>query len=233
MAVITISRQFGSGGDEVADRVCALLGYHHFDKRLLRQAAVEAGLGEHEELDYSEENYRVKNFIERLTGRPIPVARVSVWREDASGARSTEDVILNDDVAIGLVQRALEACYQAGNAIIIGRGGQMIFKDYPDVLAVRIEAPMEDRIQRVKAQMKEEQKAYRADINLRREAQDLIVTRDYASGDYIRQYYGVDWADPLLYHLTLNLGRLSIEQAAQMVVELVHRMETERTPAPA
>lgn len=221
MAVITISRQYGSGGDEIADRLCDVLGYRRFDKRLLAQAAVETGLAGHEVIDYSEENYRVKNFLERLTNRAIPVATVSVWKEDPSGVRSAESVILSDEMALGMVQRAVKAAYEGGNMVIVGRGGQMILKDCPEVLHVRIEAPMEDRIQRMKARMKSEQNAYRADINLRREAQDRIVTRDYASADYIRQYYGVDWADPLLYHVTLNTGMLTIEQVVESIQHLV------------
>ncbi len=227
MSVITISRQYGSGGDEIADRVCELLGYRHFDKRLIQQAAVEAGLAEQEVIDYTEDSYRVKNFIERLTGRPIPVAKVSVWKEDARGVRSAENVILNDEVALGLVQKAVKAAYETGNMVIVGRGGQVILKDHPEVVHVRIEAPMEDRIQRVKAQLKQEKQAYQADINLRRAAQDLIVTRDFASGDYILQYYGVDWSDPLLYHMVLNTGKVSIEQAAHIIVELVHALQGE------
>ncbi len=227
MAVITISRQYGSGGNEIADRLCEALGYRRFDKRLLAQAAVDAGLSAQEVIDYTEENYRVKNFIERLTNRSIPVATVSIWKEDATGARSPESVILSDDTALGLVRKAVLAAYEVGNMVIVGRGGQMILKDYPDVLHVRIEAPMEDRIQRVKERMKDEQKLFRADITLRREAQDQIVTRDYASADYIKQYYGVNWADPLLYHLVLNTGRLSIDQAVQTIVSLVGTLQKE------
>jgi cytidylate kinase len=224
MAVITISRQFGSGGDEIADRVCELLGYRHFDKRLITQAAKETGLADQDIIDYSEDSYRVKNFIERLTGRPIPVAKVSVWKEDAHGGRSTEHVVLSDEVALGLVQKAVKTAYEVGNMVIVGRGGQVILKEHSEVLHVRIEGPMEDRIQRVKAQLKREQNAYRADINLRRAAQDLIVTRDFSSEDYIRQYYGIDWADPLLYHMVLNTGKLSNEQTAHIIVEMVHAL---------
>jgi CMP/dCMP kinase len=227
MSVITISRQYGSGGDEIADRVCELLGYRHFDKRLIKQAAVEAGLSDQEVIDYTEDSYRVKNFIERLTGRPIPVAKVSVWKEDAKGVRSAENVVLSDDVALGLVQKAVKAAHLAGNMVIVGRGGQLILKDHPDVLHIRIEAPMEERIQRVKEQLKQEKQAYQADINLRRAAQDVIVTRDFASADYIQQYYAVDWADPLLYHIVLNTAKITTEQAAHLIVELMKMQESE------
>jgi cytidylate kinase len=227
MSVITISRQYGSGGDEIADRVCELLGYRHFDKRLIRQAAIEAGLSDQEVIDYTEDSYRVKNFIERLTGRPIPVAKVSVWKEDSKGVRSAENVILNDDVALGLVQEAVKAGHQAGNMVIVGRGGQLILKDHPEVLHVRIEAPMEERIQRVKELLKQEKQAFQADINLRRAAQDVIVTRDFASADYIQQYYAIDWADPLLYHIVLNTAKVTVEQSAQIIVELIKMQESE------
>lgn len=227
MSVITISRQYGSGGDEIADRVCELLGYRHFDKRLIRQAAIEAGLSDQEVIDYTEDSYRVKNFIERLTGRPIPVAKVSVWKEDSKGVRSAENVILNDDVALGLVQKAVMAGHQAGNMVIVGRGGQLILKDHPEVLHVRIEAPMEERIQRVKELLKQEKQAFQADINLRRAAQDVIVTRDFASADYIQQYYAIDWADPLLYHIVLNTAKVTVEQSAQIIVELIKMQESE------
>ena len=59
MAVVTISRQFGSGGDEIADRVCKLLGYHYFDKALMRRIATEASLSPTEIVDFSEDNYKI------------------------------------------------------------------------------------------------------------------------------------------------------------------------------
>jgi cytidylate kinase len=55
MAVITISRQYGSPGNEIAVRVCEILGYHYFDKRLMAQVASEVGLSEQEIVDFSEE----------------------------------------------------------------------------------------------------------------------------------------------------------------------------------
>jgi cytidylate kinase len=86
---------------------------------------------------------------------------------------------------------------------------------------------MEERIQRVKELLKQEKQAYQADINLRRAAQDVIVTRDFASADYIQQYYAVDWADPLLYHMVLNTAKVTTVQAAHLIVELMKMQESE------
>jgi len=80
MAAITISRQIGSGGDAIAARVCEILDYQYFDKRLMTQVAEEVGLSERELVDYSEDHYTVQNFIERLLrpGRaPLPAFRSS------------------------------------------------------------------------------------------------------------------------------------------------------------
>ncbi len=228
MAVITISRQHGSGGLEIANRVCEMLGYQHFDKQVILRATMQVGLSEQEIVDYSEENYKVRGFLDQLLGRSPIVAQTRVWREDAAGMRTSEQIGLSEEAALTLVQKAVRSAYRAGNIVIIGRAGQVILKDSPGVLHVRVEAPMEDRIQRVKEKIKNERQQYTADIELRREAQDLIIERDAASLEYLRRFYHVDWDDPLLYHVVLNTGRLSIEQCAGLVVELVKEIE----PAP-
>jgi cytidylate kinase len=230
MAVITISRQYGSGGDEIASRVCELLGYQHFDKRLIARATMEVGLSEQEIVDYSEENHKVRSFLDRLFGRQAVVASTRIWKEDATGARSTEEIHLNEDAALALVQKAVRSAYRAGNLVIVGRAGQVILKDNPGVLHVRVEAPLEERIQRVKEQVRQTRKLYHADIELRREAQDLIIERDAASIDYLSRFYHADWDDPLLYHLVINTGKLSIDLAAETILQLVKHMQPSEQP---
>jgi CMP/dCMP kinase len=222
MSVITISRQFGSGGDEVAVRLCQILKYRLFDKRQVSMAAVDVGLSEQEIIDYSEENFKVKGFWDRLFGRSTQVAEVSIWKENVGGTQISEKQVLSETVALTLVQKSIKYAYQTGNFVIIGRGGQMILRDCPDALHIRIEAPMEIRLQRVKVQLKKEQQMYDATIEARREAQDLIVERDTVSAAYIKQFYGADWADPLLYHAILNLGKFTIDQSANAIVDLLN-----------
>ncbi len=225
MATITISRQYGSGGDEIADLVCQTLGYRHFDKWQIARAAAEAGLSEKEILSYasySEETFKFKKFLDRLFRRSSASARPRAQNPDDVGLLISEERVFDEAAAVTLVQRAVKAAHAAGNIIIVGRGGQLILKGQPGVLHVRVEAPMEDRIQRVKARIKEERRAYYADIEIRRSAQELITERDAASADYIRQFYCVDWADPSLYHILLNTGKLELDKAAQIIVNTVH-----------
>ncbi len=132
---------------------------------------------------------------------------------------------MHDTAVLSLVKRAIQEAVRAGNMIIIGRGGQVILKDTPGVLHVRIEAPVEMRIEHVKQQLKKEPGASQSEGSLVRAASDIIANRDMASADYIKRYFNVDWHDPRLYHIVLNLGKLNVEQAVQIIVAAVHSLE--------
>ena len=207
MAVITISRQYGSGGDEIAARVCDMLGYRYFDRRTMANMASEFGLSADSIVDFSEEMYEVRSFLDRLRG-PRVVAQTRAWREDASGHRVAEVQDLDEDVAIRLVQGTIRAVYENDNLVILGRGGQAILKDMPGVLHVRIEAQQGDRAQRIQDQEEVSPQV----------AQRTITERDRAAAAYLKRFYGVDWSDPTLYHLVINTGKWDIEAAAHLVV---------------
>jgi cytidylate kinase len=235
MAVITISRQYGSGGDEIAQKVCQALDYHLFDKKLVFRAAVDAGLSAQDILDYSEDNHHVQSFIDRLFRRTPPLVTSRYWKEDIHGMRVQEAIDLTEEQVIVLVQKAVLAAHDAGSMVIIGRAGQILLKDLPDVLHLRFEAPLEDRIQRVKLWLKQEKGMTFESIDTRRAAQDLINERDTASADYLHRHYGINWADPLLYHLVINTGKIQPEQAVRCIVDLhgqlVHEKHGELTGA--
>lgn len=212
MATITISREYGSGGDEIATRVSEILGYRSFDKTLMAQILTETGFSENEVIDYSEDNYKVRSFMDRLLARSgtRELGQVS-WAEDPTGTRMKEPAILNESQGIALVQGAIRAAYRKGNVVIVGRGGQVILKGLPDVLHVRVQAPLDTRFGHI---------AYSKNIHLlglRKE----IVERDQAAADYLRRFYDIDWADPMLYDLLINTTQLNVEAAAQMIVAAV------------
>ncbi len=211
MAVITISRQFGSGGDEIAEQVGQILQYRIFDKEIIARATLESGISDQEVMDYSEANYKVKGFFDRLFGLSRSVGKVRVWKEDTQGVRTTEAVPLTEENALALVQKAIKAACEEGNIIVVGRGGQVLLQDCPNVLHVRIEAPLEDRLQRVRAQFKLK----------RRPASEMIEARDEASAEYVRTFYKVNWSDPTLYHMVINTGKLGLEASARLIAEAV------------
>lgn len=219
MSVITISRQYGSGGDEIAEIICQNTGYQLFDKHLLARAAFEAGISDQEVIDYSEDNYKVKHFLARLFGISRPIAQLRIWKEGKDGVRIAEEVQLNEEHALSLVRKAVEYAYEIGNIVIVGRGGQIILKDKPEVIHVRIEADIEDRLVRVRSHPAQITQTFSDSVEARRAAQNIIDTFDTGSADYLKRFYGVDWSDPMLYHLIINTSKLSIEQAANLITE--------------
>jgi cytidylate kinase len=237
MTVITISRQYGSGGDEIARQICQALGYRLFDKRLVFSTAIEAGLSTMDTLDYSEDSHQVKSFFDRLFRPSTPLFTSRYWKEDLHGIRVQEEISLSEAQVLNLVQKAVIHAYETGQIVIVGRAGQILLKDLPIVFHVRIEAPMEDRIQRVKLWLKQEKGMSFETIETRRAAQDLIDTRDAASSDYLRHHYGIDWADPLLYHMVLNTGKIDLDHATRCIIDthglLVHAQHGETVSAGA
>ena len=214
MAVITISRQYGSGGDEIASRVCELLGYRYFDKRMMAQVASEMGLTSKEVIDSQEERHEVLSFFERLFGHKVTEARVST--DEAGGARTVELGELDSKRYVTMVRDLIQTAAQQGDVVIMGRGGQAILKDQPGVLHVRLDASFDERVRRVQEQQRFTNPAA---------ARDFVAGRDRAGADYIRTYYGADWDDPALYHLTLNTGLWDTESAAQIIADAVRRLK--------
>jgi CMP/dCMP kinase len=208
MAVITISRQYGSGGDEVASRSCELLGYRYFDKRMMAQAASKAGLSSKEVVDSDEDRHDVLTFFERLFGHKVMEAWVS--KDEASGARTVEVGELDAKRYVTVVRDLIQWAYRQGNAVIMGRGGQVVLKDQPGVLHVRITAPFEERVRRVTEQQR---------FTNPTAARDFVAGRDRAGADYLRTYYNVDWEDPTLYHMELNTALWDVETAAHIIAD--------------
>ncbi len=210
MAVITVSRQLGSGGLDIAMRVSELLGYRYFDKRLLTEVMAQEGFTHQTIVDYREDEYRLRGFVDRILGhrRPKTIADFGFWDDNPEAMRATSVAVLDEHLAVWLVRRAIEVAYQQGNVVIVGRGGQVVLRDKPGVLHVRIEAPFDMRVQRM---------VERSKVSVK-EAQQQIQTRDKASAEYLERFYGVNWADSSLYHLVINTGKWSTEAAAQCIV---------------
>lgn len=219
MAVITISRQFGSGGDEIAQAICKNTGFNLFDKHLFARAAFEFGLADQEFVDYCEDSYRMKNFFERLFRPDRPVAQVRIWKETPDGVRTIEEIQLNEDHALACVRKAVQIAYESGNYVIVGRGGQALLKDKPGVLHVRVEAPMEDRLMRVRHTPPISERVFSDAAEERRVTLKFIESNDAASASYLKRFYSIDWADLQHYHLVVNTSKLSIEAAAKLVIQ--------------
>lgn len=215
MAVITVSRQYGSGGDEIAARVCETSGCRSFDKRLMAQVAREVGLSEDEVVDFSEDDYRVRGFLDRLFGGQRVVARVGTWTMDVQGARTRATKDLDEAQAVSLVRAVIKHAAKEGNVLIVGRGGQAILRDTPGVLHVRMVAPIEQRIRRVQESESVDEAA----------ARNQVIANDRAARDYLKRFYDIDWSDPELYDLVISTRQIGLEVAAEHILRAAEAVE--------
>lgn len=223
MAVVTLSRQMGSGGDIVAVRAAELLGYDLVDKALITEVAREANVPEEEVARFDERTESAaKRFLRGLVtpSRSVPVPPAMLWGlefpYEVSAALITSESVTSEEVHfldqksyLQFLQATVQRLWERDRVIVCGRGAMMILKDRPRVLSVRTVASQEFRVAHV---------AERFELS-REKAVERIQKGTKRRAAYIRASYGVDWEDPTLYHLVLNTEWLGLEGAAQVVAD--------------
>jgi cytidylate kinase len=101
-----------------------------------------------------------------------------------------------------------------------------LLKDLPAVLHVRVMAPLENRLIRVRHSPIMADRKFADSVEARRAAQELIEKHDDASASYLKRFYNMDWADPGLYHLVINTENLPLETAARIVIEAARALDS-------
>jgi len=219
MAVITISRQYGSKGDEIGRRICDILGYRYFDKRLMADVASELGLSPEQLVDFSDEHYKVRGFLDRLLDRSRKMRQIDTWDEETTNEERRWTHELNEEESVELVRQTVCAAYKQGNVVIMGRGGQSILQNMPGVLHLRVEATLGSRVMWVKSQK---------NITVA-EAEAMTRDRDKAASAYLKRFYDIDWSNPMLYHMVINTSKWDIDATAQIIVSAVSNLRRVQT----
>jgi len=220
MPVITISRQFGSYGDAVAEMLCDRLGYRILDKSLMQRLAREASVKIDKRIDQSEDRYRPWTLSERLLSRVGPPGRnPAFWAGYGS-------IVTREQAAAETAARLIHAAYRIGNLVVVGRGGQVVLRDQPDVLHVRLVAPLAIRVRRHQV---------RAGPTVE-DAHTEVAASDRGAADFIKHYYDADIDDPSLYDLIINTARVPLEDVAGLIVDALAALpptsQTQHNPAP-
>ena len=208
MPVITISRQTGSGGMMIGQRLAEQLQAGYLNTQIIQQVARRLGISE---AVAAEHNERGEGFIERLA-RVLPGADPSLTAQSRPAVplpfESTTEAFV--EVTRQLVREAA----RTGNAVIFGHGAQYILAGQPEVLHVRFVAPLPARIERVMR---------RAGLS-RPAAERRIQKEDQRRASHIRQYYQADWGAPDPYHLILNTALWDDEACIQLVLRAVEEL---------
>jgi hypothetical protein len=205
--LITISREYGAGGSELGVMLGRELGWRVLDHGLVQQLASRLRCDEGEVVAMDE---HAPSFFERLASAAVVTA-------PESRAHATPWVTDPDCIAAAAREVLLEAVRHLP-LIVVGHGGNCLFRGRSDVLRVRVTAPFDVRVGRV---------AQRTGLAPAQVASD-VRRRDGDRQQYLQRYYHSNLNDPCEYDLQINTGVVPLDAAAQLVLGLV-RPEQART----
>ncbi len=207
MSVITISRQYASGGSAIAKHVADRLGWTIVDHEFVDRVAERVGLPPDEVAQREE---RVAGLIERLANT-LAVSSPELF---LAAADLTPETTRSSDDIVGMTEAVIQEATELGNVVLVGRGAQAYLAHSEDTLHVRIVALREVRIRTA---------AQRLGVG-EKEAERTVDRRDNERKDYVRTHYQRDWDDSCNYHLVVNSALMSYEGAADLIVGAAKRI---------
>ena len=199
--LITISREYGAGGSQLARLVAGRLNWRLVDNQLVDEIAARAGMTPQEVRDKEE---RGPTFVERVT-RALMVATPELLTPGSVELPEAEEARLVHVTQQVVAEAAVD------HAVMVGRAASAVVGRRADALHVKLVASVPHRIGVVAA---------RYDI-APEEAEKRVRDTDAHRARYHRQYYNRDWADPHNYHLVLNSEWLGLPRCASIVVAAV------------
>jgi cytidylate kinase len=201
--VITVEREYGSGGAIIARRLAERLGWKIWDEEITAEIARVAKVAPEAARRHDEcvdpFLYRLfKVFARGSYERTLPVSE--------GGAFDT-------DRMVALLQQVIEDVASRGNCVIVGRGAPYILRNRSDAFHTFVFAPVEEKIRRVMSLGKSKE-----------EAQRLVDEIDAERAEFIRHYFGAQWPARWLYNVMIN-SKFGDQFAVEMILQHVAALE--------
>ena len=196
--IITISRQFGSGGRSVGRTIAEKLGIPFYDKELVEQIALESGFA--------------PNFVEEH-GEHSPGKSILSYAFNATGVPGVMNGLSTADFLWSIQCSAIMQVAEKGPCVIVGRNADYILKDREDVLHIFIHADMDYRADRIVRLYGESEKS----------PASRLQEKDKRRSVNYQHYTGRTWGAAENYDICINTAVIGIEEAANIVVDAVNR----------
>jgi cytidylate kinase len=197
MCAITISREYGSGGGEIASRLAKRLGWYLIDHAIVERVASEMDTNTEEAEAHDE-------YTEGVVTR---ILNSMLYLYPATLVSAPPEAFLSDEDYRSAVNRIVRAAAARGHVVIVGRASQVILAEPRDVLHVRIIAPFEKRVAYV---MQREGVDHHA-------AESRIHVKDRDRARYLQMEYHQKPEDAHLYDIVLNTSLLDLESAVEVI----------------
>jgi cytidylate kinase len=204
MPFITVSRMFGSGGSDVAERVARSLGWALLDNDVVDAVAERSGLPR---AQVSEQDERVPSLVERLA------SALSLGSPEMLPPVLTGSVDTTEERIVTVTGRVIEEAMNHGPAVFVGRGAQCLLASREDALHVFCYAPLPVLIDNA--------------INRRgvkpADAERTVHDRNRQREQYVKRHWHRDWRAFENYDLCLNTGTMGIGEAADLVIGVARK----------
>src|ERR1700678_1239412 len=203
ITTVTIEREYGSGGGEIAQLVSNHLGWKLWDQLLTEEIA---RLAECPKAVVQVREERTDPLYYRLVK--------SFLRGSYEGSLNAHKLKLGDSESIlKITERVVQHAAKTGNSVIVGRGSQQFLKNREDTLRVFLYAPREDKVRRLLARGKSDG-----------EAEQLVDTVDRERVDFIQKYFHVEWPDRVVYHTMINTA-VGDEAVVHMILDFMKTLD--------
>lgn len=189
--IITISREFGSGGRTIGKETAAKLGIPCYDQELIEKIAEESGFAKEYIAERGEYTTHGSWLASAISGR------------DFYGHSSQDDLWAAQ-------QRVILDLAEKGPCVIVGRCADYILRDAADCLTVFIHADMEQRAKRIVEQYGERTET----------PEKRLRDKDKRRAAYYQYYTDLKWGEARNYHIALNSGALGIGRCVEIIAHL-------------
>jgi cytidylate kinase len=203
--IVTIEREYGSGGGEIAQRLAEQLGWKLWDQLLTEEIAKLAECP--------------KAVVEVREERTDPLYYrlfKSFLRGSYEGSLNAHKLkVVDSESILKLTERVVQNAAKSGNSVIVGRGAQHFLRNRQDTLRVFLYAPREAKVRRLLARGKNPN-----------EAEQLVDTVDKERADFIQKYFGVEWPNRAVYHMMINTT-IGDQAAVTMILGFMKALDAE------
>ena len=198
--ILTVTREYGSGGSVIAKKVAEQLGWNLLDREFIGAVARSAHIDAETVGKYDEQ---VDSWWRKFHHGGLRAAAIY------SGATPNDVQFVDAETMATFTRRVIAQAAANGNCVIVGRGAQCVLRGCKDAFHVFIYSPWEERASRVRNRVKSPE-----------DVCELIRLADHERATYVQTYYRCDWKDPHLYHMMIST-QLGTETAAEMIVDAV------------
>lgn len=195
--VITIARQYGSGGRTIGEMLAKDLGVEYYDKDLIRKASEESGI--------NVDLFARADEKPKKSGLIIKRNRTKEYTGDMVDPSSSK--FTSDENLFNYQAKIIKDLAEKESCIIIGRAADYVLKDYDNVLSVFVHAPMDFLMEQAGKKLSLPEN----------ELEKYIINTDKARADYYKIHTGREWTDARNYDLCLDSSKLGFERCVEEI----------------